>query len=112
MDEFSIKSEPNGHVTVVSVSGRIDSVTAARMDEELAKIVRENKKLVLDLNGVVYLSSAGVRSVVRISQSAQKSGGGVKLAHLPEHVAEVLHMVGVTHVLQSHPSVDEAVASF
>ena len=112
MDDFSIKSERNGQVTVVSVGGRIDSVTAAKMDEELAKIVRENKKLVLDLNGIVYLSSAGVRSIVRVSQNTQKSGGGVKLAHLPEHVAEVLHMVGVTHVLQSHASVAEAVASF
>lgn len=112
MDDFSINSEHNGQVMVVSIAGRIDSFTAATLDEELGKIVHENEMLVLDLNGVVYLSSAGVRSVVRVSKSAQKSGGGVRLARLPEHVADVLHTVGVMHVLQAHPSVEEAVASF
>ena len=112
MEDFSVNTERNGKVTVVSVAGRIDSVTAATLDEELGKIVNDNKMLVLDLQDVVYLSSAGVRSVVRVSKSAQNSGGGVKLARVPEHVAEVLHTVGVMHVLQAHPSVDEAVASF
>ena len=112
MDDFSIKSERNGNVTIVTISGRVDSVTAASLDSELAKIVREDKKIILNLKNMAYLSSAGVRAIIKALQSAQKSGGGVKLASVPEHVMEVLQTVGMMQMLQSYPSVDEAVASF
>ncbi len=112
MDDFSVQSERKGAVTVLTVSGRVDSVTAVTLDEELAKIVRENNKIVLELKDMVYLSSAGVRAMMKALQSSRKSGGGVKLAAVPEHVMEVLQTVGVMEILQSHSSVDEAVASF
>jgi len=112
MDDFSIKSERNGNVTIVTISGRVDSVTAASLDSELAKIVREDKKIILNLKNMAYLSSAGVRAIIKALQSAQKSGGGVKLASVPEQVMEVLQTVGMMQMLQAYPSVDEAVASF
>lgn len=112
MDDFSVKSERKGNVTVVTISGRVDSVTAAAMDAELANIMRDNNKMVLDLKDVSYLSSAGVRAIVRVLHGAKKSGGGVKLADVPEHVVQVLQTVGMMEVLQAYPSVDEAVASF
>jgi anti-anti-sigma factor len=112
MDDFSIKNKRNGNVTVVAISGRVDSVTAVTLDAELGKIVHENNKIVLDLKNVVYLSSAGVRAIIKALQSAQKSDGGVKLARIPDLVNDVLENVGVMEVLKSYPSVDLAVASF
>ena len=112
MDNFSVSSEPNGQVTIITVSGRVDSVTAATLDSELTRVLHENDKLVLDLKGLTYLSSAGVRVIVRALQSAQKSGGGVRLAGIPNHVGDVLQTVGMMDRLQIYPSVNEAVASF
>lgn len=112
MDDFSINRELNGSVAVVIVSGRVDSVTAAKLDAELSKIVNENKKIVLDLKDVGYMSSAGVRAIVRALQSAQKSAGGVKLASVRAQVVRVLQTVGMMEMLQSYPSVEEAIASF
>jgi anti-sigma B factor antagonist len=112
MDDLSVKSELNGNITVVTISGRVDSVTAATMEAELAKIVHENKRMVLDLKDVTYMSSAGVRAIVEILRTAQKSGGGIKLACISDSVAEVLQTVGMMELLRSYPSVDEAVASF
>lgn len=112
MSDLSVNSTRTGEVTVVAIAGRVDSVTAAALDAELDKAVRENSKLVLDLRQVEYLSSAGVRSIIRVSQSAKKSGGGVKLAAIPAQVLEVLENVGVTHMMQSYPSVEGAVTGF
>ena len=112
MDDFSINRELNGNVTVVTVSGRVDSVTAAKLDAELTKIVLENQKIVLDLKDVVYMSSAGVRAIVRALQTAKKSAGGVKLANIREQLVQVLKTVGMMEMLQSYSSVDEAVTSF
>jgi anti-anti-sigma factor len=112
MDNFSITSERNGDITIVTVSGRVDSVTAASMDSELAKIEHDNKKIVLDLKDVAYMSSAGIRAIVKVLQSTQKTGGGVRLANLPDNVIDVLETVGMTQMVETYPTVDEAVAGF
>lgn len=112
MEEFSIKGEIEGDKSVVKVTGRIDSVTATTLDSELEKIASENNKIVLDLSQVAYLSSAGVRAIVRILQNTSKSGGGLKLASAPKHVLDVLETVGMMQVLQVYPSVEEAIADF
>lgn len=112
MDELSVRNDLTGDVAVVTVSGRVDSVTASKLDAELAKIVHGNKKMVIKLKDVVYLSSAGVRAIVRTLQAAQKSGGGVKLASVSEPVETVLRTVGMMEMLKAYPSVEEAVASF
>ena len=112
MADFSVTHESKGDVTVVTINGRVDSVTAARLDTELGDVLRESKKIVLDMKSVEYLSSAGVRAIMKVAQSTQKSGGGVKLASLSSNVNEVLENVGLTQFVKTFAAVDEAVASF
>jgi len=112
MEEFSVTSRHNGDVTVTNITGRVDSVTASKLDKELEKIVHGNKKVVLDLKGVVYLSSAGVRAIVKMLRNEQKTGGNVKLANMPRVVESVLETVGMMELVQVYTSVDEAIASF
>jgi len=112
MDSFSITSEHNGDITIVTISGRVDSVTAATMDAELAKIVHDNKKIVLDLKDVEYMSSAGIRAIAKALRSEEKSKGALKLASISKNVAEVLETVGMMDRMETYPSVDAAVASF
>lgn len=112
MSDFSVHSEHQGAITVVAVSGRVDSVTAAALSKELEKALRSGIRIVLNMKAVEYLSSAGVRAILKASQDAKKSGGGVRLAQIPALVNEVLENVGVTQILQTYATVDEAVASF
>jgi len=112
MDNFSVTSELNGDIMVVTVSGRVDSVTAATLDAKLGKIAHDNKKVVLDLKDVEYMSSAGIRAIVRAVRSEEKSKGVLKLASISKNVAEVLETVGMMDRMETYPSVDEALASF
>ncbi|NUQ84794.1 MAG: STAS domain-containing protein [Anaerolineales bacterium] len=112
MDELSVKSEIRRNAAVVTISGRVDSVSAAALDEQLSKIAHENNRLALDLSDVTYLSSAGVRAIVKTLQSAEKSGGGVVLANVSDAVRRVLETVGMMQMLRVFPSVEEAVGSF
>lgn len=112
MEKISIKSEMNGSVTVVTVVGRIDSETAPTLDTELTKFTAGNSKLVIDLKAVDYMSSAGIRAVVKASQAAEKGGSTVKLASVPEEINSILYTVGLNQKLSTYATADEAVASF
>jgi len=112
MDKFSVHSDTNGNVAVVTASGRFDSETSPSLDAELTKVVGQKNKIVLDLKGVEYLSSAGLRAIVKALQASQKAGGGVKLACVSVSVETVLRTVGMMEMLKAFSSVDDAVASF
>jgi len=99
-------------VVIAAVTGRIASVTAVNLVEELEKLVHGHEKVVLDLKDVAYLSSAGVRAIVKMLRNEQKSGGAVKLAAIPKTVAETLETVGMMELLKTYPTVEDAIASF
>ena len=60
--------------TVWSVNGRIDMVTAEKAYATGEDIVNRNEKTVLDMSGMDYLSSAGLRVLLRLNKLAKKSG--------------------------------------
>ena len=112
MDDLSIHETVRGDVSVVTISGRVDSLTAVPLESSLTKVAKEHKKIVLNMKNVEYLSSAGVRVIMKVLQATQKSGGGVRLASVSKTVHEVLENVGVTQFVKTFASPDEAVASF
>jgi anti-sigma B factor antagonist len=67
---------------------------------------------VLNLQGVDYLSSAGLRSIVKAYQTAQKSGGDVRLSAVSEPIEVILRTVGMMQMFKMFPSDQEAMASF
>ena len=112
MENFSVQTETKGSVAVVTVNGRIDSETATKLDSELVKITGGNSKLVLNLAGVAYMSSAGIRAIVKAGQKVGKHGGAIRLAAVPELVNSVLYTVGLNQKFSSFASVDEALVGF
>jgi anti-sigma B factor antagonist len=112
MDKFSVQSEVKESVAIVTVNGRIDSETAVGFDNDLTKLVGGNSRLVLNLQGVDYMSSAGIRAIVKASQAVEKRGGALKLASVPEMVHSALYTVGLDQKISAYTTVDEAVASF
>lgn len=112
MDKFSVHSDMSGDIAVVTASGRFDSESAPNLDKELSKVVGEKNRIVLDMKEVEYLSSAGLRAIVKALQAAQAAGGGVKLASASEPVETILRTVGMMEMLKMYPSINAAVASF
>jgi len=97
---------------VVAVSGRIDSETAPAFDAKLSEAIDASSYVVINLKGVDYMSSAGLRAMVKASQTAQKKGREIKLAAIPEDIHSVMYTVGLNQKMAIFASVDEAVASF
>jgi anti-sigma B factor antagonist len=110
--DLSIHTDSTKNVPVMRLIGRIDSDTAPHVDEALVKLLQDHNKIVLDLQDVEYMSSAGLRTIVRAYQTAKKKGGDVHLACVPESIEGVLLTVGMTQMLKTYPTNQEAMAGF
>jgi anti-sigma B factor antagonist len=100
-------------VLVLDVNGRVDSVTAIALGEQLLEAFELDKhKIVLDLDGVEYVTSAGLREIMSALKRAQASGGALRLANLSARVTEVLELTGLIDLLDVFATRDEAVESF
>jgi anti-sigma B factor antagonist len=101
------------HVSVVKVSGRVDSSTAPELEKSLQGLMDSDRnQIVLDLQDTDYMSSAGLRVLVAVHKASKKNGGGLCLAQPSVRVKEVLDLAGLTPVFDVHADVVEAVGSF
>ncbi len=102
------------NVSLVQVRGRVDSTNADQLGEALAQQIENgHTQLVLDLAGVEYMSSAGLREIVSALKRVKRSAGGdVRIAQPSYRVREVLEMAGLDTILQIYPTQLDAVGSY
>ena len=84
--------------TVLEVSGRLDTSTAPVLEKTISEDVSEQTHLTLDLKGLEYISSAGLRVLLTAQKRMQKLGA-MKLIHVCEEVMDVLEMTGFADIL-------------
>lgn len=100
-------------VTVVSVNGSVDSLNADQFTESFAQNVREGRvRLVADLSGVSYTSSAGLRSLLGAVKDSRRLGGDLRIAAAQSGVQRILSLSGFTSIIKIFDDVDAAVSSF
>jgi anti-sigma B factor antagonist len=113
MSKLLIETDKAQSIPVMKVTGRVDSETAPELDMALTSLLKDSgNKIVLDLKGVDFLSSAGLRAIVKAYQETRKAGGDVRLATASDPVEVVLRTVGMMDMLKIYPTSQEAVASF
>jgi anti-sigma B factor antagonist len=110
---FTVNIEDLKRVELVEVSGRIDSSNAAQFDDILKEIAKRGKfNVVLDMSGVDYISSAGLRALVALLRENKKHRGDVRLATPSERVMEVLSLAGLDSLFTVYDDRAAAVGSF
>ncbi len=97
------------NVPVVSVSGRIDAATSKDLEIMLNDLIDQNKsEIVLNLEGVTYISSVGLRVLLAAQKKVRPKKGGVKLVSLQPFVREVFEMTGFNRLFSIHSNQSEA----
>jgi anti-sigma B factor antagonist len=100
-------------IEVVKVKGRIDANSAPGMEAIInAPLERGVKKIVVDLSGVEYMSSAGLRVLLASLKKVRSIGGELRLAGMQPFVREVFDMTGFSRLFSVSPTAEEAVKSF
>jgi len=113
MENLFINTDNTQNVSIMSVKGRVDSNTAPELDSALTNLLNSNRnKIVLNLQAVEYLSSAGLRALVKALKDAQKSGGDLRLASVSEPIEVILRTVGMMQMFKLFSTSEEAAAGF
>lgn len=94
-------------------SDRLDAVTASALESFLqTELQAAHTRLILDLSEVTYLSSSGLRAMLRARRQAQAAGGDLVLANMGLRVREIFEMIGFTDLFRVFDRTADAVAAF
>ncbi len=108
---MELASEQIGAVTVVKATGDLNAATSGSLEKLLLEhVAAGHDRIVLDLAGVRYVASAGLR-VFLILAKRLKAQGAFCLARPGTQVSQVLEMSGFASILAIRPDLDEAVAA-
>jgi anti-sigma B factor antagonist len=99
--------------TVVTVTGTVDALTAPDLAKILVNQIAEGHiNLIVDLIGVEFMSSAGLRTLLGAVKEARSNGGDLRIASTNPGIDKVLKMSGFHSIAKVFPSQAEAVSSF
>ncbi|MCR4708915.1 MAG: STAS domain-containing protein [Clostridiales bacterium] len=82
----------------VKVEGRLDTATAPELEAELAEVLDEADELVFDLEGLEYMSSAGLR-ILLATQKKMGLKGGMKVTNVNDVIMEIFEITGFSDIL-------------
>ena len=95
---MTIEMKRNADATVIELVGRLDTTTAPALDKTISEDIGNTKNLVLDIKGLEYISSAGLRVLLSVQKKMQKIGS-MKVINVCEAVMEVFEMTGFADIL-------------
>ena len=109
--EITTKQFKNCDLLVVN--GRVDSSTAPQLSEALEAVTGGRYKIVLDMSGMEYMSSAGFRALLSSQRVCKRyNRGEIVLAVVPQRIQEALELAGFTELFKTYDDAVEAVGSF
>jgi len=106
---MSVRFETEGTTLVATLEGRLDTTNAPATEAELLKRLGTGA-VVLDLAGLNYISSAGLRVVLVVAKRLKPTGRRFVLAGLPPHIREVFEVSGFLSILEVAADRAEALA--
>ena len=109
---MEVSTERQSGTLIARVEGRIDGATARDFEDAMKNAIEDDDQAVIvSLEGLSYISSAGLRSILLIAKTLWKREAAFALFSLDDTVSEVFKIAGFDKIIQIHPSQAEAVAA-
>jgi anti-anti-sigma factor len=100
----------DGDIWIFRPFGRIDTGHSEDLDNALTEgICQGMRYIVLDLTDTSYISSSGIRAVIKAAKAVKADGGMISLCGMRDPVKEVFTLTGIIRLLPCHKAVKEAV---
>lgn len=110
---MELSLEDKGNAQVITIKGRMDAVSAPKLDSVVAETIDSGKTIIIiSFAELEYISSAGLRSVLATAKKMKSLNGSVLLAALNGSVKEVFTISGFDTIFKIFDSVDQALSTF
>ena len=93
-----MNKKKDGQKLTYFLSGRLDTITAPDLEKDLSESTWEAEELVLDLEKLDYISSAGLRVLLSAHKNMSKKGS-MKLIHVGPSLMEIFEVTGFSDIL-------------
>lgn len=109
--DLALETRTEGGVPVLEVAGEVDIYTAPKLREKLVELIDAGaSRLVIDLEGVGFMDSTGLGSLVAGLKRVKERDGELILVCTREPVLKILAITGLDRVFSVHDSVGRALA--
>ena len=95
---LDIKKNQEGSKLVFSLDGRLDTITAPQLEEEVKASIDDITELVFDFTDLTYVSSAGLR-VLLSAQKTMNEKGSMVVRNVSDEIQEIFDVTGFTDIL-------------
>jgi anti-anti-sigma factor len=110
---MDITPRQNGDILVLDMIGRLDSSTSGSAHDAFVKFANSGaKRIVLNLDKLDYVTSAGIRAILTLAKLAQSSNGELKICHATGGVKDVLQASGFNSLIKIFDDEQSAIASW
>lgn len=94
-----ITEKTDGNVLMLSIEGNIDTISSGELQQKILTSFQKYMNIVLDVKGVNYMSSAGLRALLLGHKTALSKGGTLKLINVQPIVERTFEISGFTSIL-------------
>ena len=113
MEKFEVERKDNGVVSVLNVQGFLDAHTAPEFEDAIKNLITEERfHIVIDLEGLQYISSAGLGVFMGFVEEIRNNGGDLKICSASPKVYKVFDLLGFPSLYEFYKTTEEAVGKF
>lgn len=113
MDKFEVFRNDNGSVSVLNIKGFLDAHTAPEFERAIKELMDAGRfNIVVDLDGLQYISSAGLGVFMGFVEEIRSKGGDLKICSANPKVFKVFDLLGFPSLYEFYESTEEAVDKF
>jgi anti-anti-sigma factor len=106
---MQISREATDDVLTLSLTGRLDELATTDVEQAFTKALNEDSKgIIIDLAGVEYISSSGLRILLMLSKAMKKQQRPLRLCSLSPFVAEVFEISNFSAMFEIHDTLNAA----
>ena len=110
---MDIIEEKQGGINIFKLNGRLDSNTSQGFEKKLFQAIADGSKtMVVDFKDLDYISSAGLRVILKATKAIKREDGRIMLCSMQDYVKEVFEIAGFDSFLPIVANMDDAIKSF
>ena len=108
---MEITETKQNDVSIFKLNGRLDSNTSPELEKKLSDAMEDgSKSMVIDFEDLDYISSAGLRIILKTTKDLKRSEGNIILCAMQDYVKEVFEIAGFDTFLPIESTMDEALS--